>query len=194
MHKRLLLVALAVVALSVALVSQAGADKEKVKENPEKPALPNGCNHLVTAKQSRGFTKAVWSESLWKRGKPKASTVKAYRNKLKCAAGPGHRKAMKAYWRSEKKEFYRFRGRELFRVNITPFQCNGSWWATPCEIPLHESGYCTGGTNCYGMLDAWYVHGCTEFAPSGFGAPMRAQHICAHRHYATYGRGGWPSY
>lgn len=178
-----------IAALTLTLTGVAASQAGSIAPPPKQHVVPATC----TFKEFKPFATKVWKLSKWERKEPKQAVIDAQRRRLDCAP-PAHRKEMKEFWRDKKKEFYQHRAKQLFRVRITPFSCGGSWWATPCEIPLHESGYCTGGSNCYGMLDAWYVHGCTEFAPSGFGAPMKAQHICAHRHYATYGRGGWPSY
>lgn len=183
-------IALFVVALMLVGSAVAWAQPTNKKQTS---FVPKGPSASCLFESFKPFSEKVWRLSKWEIKEPKPIVIEALHKRLGCAP-PNHRKAMKAKWLKDKKHFYEFRGNELFRVRITPFSCNGGWWATPCEIPLHESGYCTGGTNCYGMLDAWYLHGCTEFASSGFGAPMRAQHICAHRHYATYGRGGWPSY
>jgi hypothetical protein len=101
---------------------------------------------------------------------------------------------MRLTWRRDKVAYYAHRRAMLFRERVTPFYCAGRWWATECTIPLHESGYGAGGGNLYGMLDAWALHGCMSFAPTAWDAPKREQDICAHRHWADYGRGGWPSY
>lgn len=147
-----------------------------------------------TFKKFHSFTGDVWSFSHWNRKAPKASIIDAYHHWLSCAF-PGNRHIMKLLWHKDKKAFYKYRAQRLFRIRITPFKCGSAgWWATPCDIPLHESGYGSGGGNLYGLLDAWSVNGCTQFAPSAWDATKRQQDICAHRHYVRYGRGGWPSY
>lgn len=144
-------------------------------------------------KAFRAWSADVWDPGLWERGKPPAKVIAAQRRRLACAP-PGHLKAMSNIWRRDKAIYWERRHDELWREKVTPFFCSGRWWATECEIPLHESGYGSGGGNLYGMLDAWALHGCTAFAPSAWDASKRQQDICASRHWRTYGRGGWPSY
>lgn len=146
-----------------------------------------------TVQKLRPLAKEVWNTEHWKRGTPSEATLEAYHSRLECAPR-AHKEAMKNVWQAEQKKYFLYRHGEEFRIKITPFYCNGDWWATECDIPLHESGYGSGGGNLYGMLDAWYVHGCTAFAPSAWDASKYYQDICAHRHWMEYGRGGWPSY
>lgn len=141
----------------------------------------------------RPFSAAVWRPLAWRRGAPPEKVIAAQRDRLSCATPP-HRAAMVRTWRLDQAAYYAERRRELWRVRVTPFFCAGQWWATECTIPLHESGYGSGGGNLYGMLDAWALHGCTAFAPTAWDAPKRQQDICAHRHWVDYGRGGWPPY
>lgn len=143
----------------------------------------------------KAFSEAVWRLDHWERGKPSEKALKALKRRLSCAPGP-HRVAMRNLWRKRQRAYFAHRRAELWRTRVTPFYCAGTgrWWATDCTIPLHESGYGSGGGNLYGMLDAWALHGCTAFAPTAWDASKRAQDLCAHRHWEDYGRGGWPSY
>lgn len=141
----------------------------------------------------RLFSEKVWSPKHWERKSPSQVIIDAQHRRLQCAP-KALRPVLKELWRAAKKAFYKHRAAQLFRVRITPFYCAGTWWATECTIPEHESGYGSGGGNLYGMLDAWALHGCTVFAGSAWDATKREQDICAHRHWVDYGRGGWPSY
>lgn len=165
---------------SVAFASQAGNQHHKT---------PGVC----TFQKFRPFASKVWSPTRWRRKEVPTATFNAYRKRLACAP-PEHRKAMKGFWAKEKAAFDVHRKQRLFRKNVDRFKCGDSYWATPCTIPLHESGYGSGGSNLYGLKDAWDVQGCTEFAPIADVASKHDQDICAHRHYDEYGRGGWPAY
>lgn len=93
------------------------------KENPdqqnavkaEKRQLPPGCKQVTTAGKFRTFSVRVWRLIRWERdgGQPKTTTIQAQRHKLRCAAGPEHRKAMKRRWREDKKRFYRHRQQRI---------------------------------------------------------------------------------
>lgn len=160
-------------------------------QGAQKAPVPVTC----TVQKFRPFSARVWNKDNWERGMPKKAVLETYRKRLGCAP-LGHRKAIKKTWLENKVAYFDHRGEELFRVRITPYYCpeTGEWWATECTIPLHESGYGSGGGNLYGMLDAWALHGCTVWGSTAWDASKRHQDICAHRHWATYGRGGWPSY
>lgn len=186
--KRYLVVPVLMV-LAIILTSTALADRPNVDSKPKFEPVPISC----TVQGLRPFSEAVWDRDNWKRGMPSQSALNAYQRRLGCAPR-AHKKAMKNKWRSDKKSYFKFRNQELFRVNVTPYRCGSTNWATECTIPEHESGYGSGGTNLYGMKDAWAEHGCTVFAPTADTASKRDQDICAHRHWSEYGRSGWPSY
>lgn len=78
--------------------------------HPHDPAARCG-GHTITAKQSHAFIDRVWDQSRWERGSPGPAALKAWRHKLKCAAGAGHRKAMKSRWRSLKRAYFQHRSR-----------------------------------------------------------------------------------
>jgi len=71
------------------------------------PFVP--CKSQVTAELFRPFSKKVWDLERWQRGAPKTSTLKAYRGKLRCAAGPGHREAIEARWGRDRLRYGRLR-------------------------------------------------------------------------------------
>lgn len=98
----------------------------------------------------RAFAEKVWDKARWDRkpkGKPKPSTLIAWQAKLSCA-GPGHRKAGKAFWREAKREFYRYREAQLEIIALTPYDCGSAGrYAIPCYIVACESGYDWGAVN-----------------------------------------------
>ncbi len=84
------------------------------------PEAPAGCKAPVTASEFRGFSARVWRYSLWARGdhgEPKRATIRQQRHKLRCAAGPDHRQAMRERWRKDKRSFYRYRSK-IMAANI----------------------------------------------------------------------------
>lgn len=186
--RRAALAALATIALIGIPVANAQIESPKHFTRVSTP-------HQCTAQSFKPWAERVWRLIRWERkgGEPKDVVIAAKRKRIKCAP-PRHKKTMRKAWGKLKHAFYKHRKAEFFRVRITPFYCNGTYWATECTVPLHESGYGSGGGNLYGMLDAWALHGCTEFAGSAWEASKRQQDICAHRHWQTYGRGGWPPY
>jgi len=187
--KRIALAATVALALACAFAPQIAVPQSQSKATLVPKPVPVRC----TIDGFRPFSAAVWRPNAWRRGRPPEKVIEAFLRRLGCAPAH-HRAAMQRTWRRDKAAFYAERRRELWRVRVTPFFCAGQWWATECTIPLHESGYGTGGGNLYGLLDAWALHGCTAFAPSAWDAPKREQDICAHRHWVDYGRGGWPPY
>jgi hypothetical protein len=185
--KRIALAAVAVFAL--AGITATAASESTPKSTPQREPVPTRCQ--ITP--FRAFSAAVWRLEAWERGRPPERVLAAQRRRLSCAP-PGHRAAMVQTWERDRSAYFAHRAEMLFRERVTPYFCVGQWWATECTIPLHESGYGSGGGNLYGMLDAWALHGCTAFAPTAWDAPKRQQDICAHRHWVDYGRGGWPPY
>lgn len=79
----------------------------------DKPTAVKGCKHVFTARESRQFTKAVWSYKKWQRAKLPRAVLRAYKTRLACAAGPGHRKAIRSFWRAEKAAYEAHRSYKL---------------------------------------------------------------------------------
>jgi hypothetical protein len=75
---------------------------------------PAFCFQQVTAKQFVPFSHRVWELQRWKRGAPKASTIAAYRWKLRCAAGPRNRQAMQERWHREQAAYFAHRHHERY--------------------------------------------------------------------------------
>jgi len=70
------------------------------------------CKH-VTAEAFREFSERTWRLPAWERSRPPERVIRAQRGKLKCAAGPGHRKAMRKRWAKDHRAFARHRGVKL---------------------------------------------------------------------------------
>lgn len=188
--KRILVVLVMASVIAMTGIAWGASGKvQKPSNQPHHKPVPASC----TVQALRPFSAQVWASSKWERGMPSKAVTEAYARRLGCAP-PAHKRAMKKTWRRDKKAFVKYRSQELFRVNVTPYRCGNTYWATECTIPEHESGYGSGGSNLYGMKDAWAEHGCTVFAPTADTASKRDQDICARRHWEEYGRGGWPSY
>ena len=60
----------------------------------------------------------VWRPDRWRRGKPKPASIRAHRQRLRCAAGPGHRLAMEHRWRRDRERYYRHRRARLKALSI----------------------------------------------------------------------------
>ena len=155
--------------------------------------LPQGCEQGITAAQVKPFARAVWNPDKWERGKPPENVLAAHRRHLRCAAGPGHRKAIKRFWRAEKREFGEHRRNMLERERYEPYVCGGRRFALPCAITECESGYYFGHhSGAYGLLDStWVYWGGLEFAPYPGAATPRQQAIIATRVWEAVGPSGW---
>ena len=100
---------------ALALLASAGSAQAA---HPHKVAV--GCNHAATAKQGVGLAEAVWAPKRWERkGKPKPAAIRAHYEQVRCAAGPGHRAAIKKRWRADRRAFYRHRRYKLEESSYT---------------------------------------------------------------------------
>jgi hypothetical protein len=79
---------------------------------------PQSCGHTFIAKEFRPWSAKVWSVQHWQRAHLKPATVSTYKLRLRCAAGPGHREAMRATWRRDRRHFEKHRAAELAARNI----------------------------------------------------------------------------
>jgi hypothetical protein len=112
----------------------------KVKQDP-------CAGRKITVQQASVFIERTWRLIRWKREKPKPSTVRAYRNKLRCA-GRGNRGALKHRWRSAKRAFYQHRHQMRELIALTPYDCGSAGrFAIPCAVVACESGYSWGAVN-----------------------------------------------
>lgn len=168
------LVVSAVLAFSVGPAAQAHAHS---------PATCHG--RETTAMQFAPFSAAVWDAAHWQRGAPQARTVEAQRLSLRCAAGPGHRHAMRLTWRRDETAYYAHRSAMLWRKRVKPFVYpDGSRWAVPYPIAWCESGgnYYVGPYGAYGLImEATWM-------------PPREQDEIAHRLFLQQGEGPWAPY
>ena len=125
------------IALALALVVEPATSAQ-----PHDPAARCG-GHTITAKDSRAFIDGTWNGLHWERGSPGPKAKKAWRKKLKCAAGVGHRKAMKDRWRSAKRDHLEQRARMRAQRCGDP-ECNRSL----AEAIAREQGYGPGEIEC----------------------------------------------
>jgi hypothetical protein len=186
---RLLLAAVAALALGAPAATT--APDNKIDPKPQ-------CKH-VTAKAFGAFSGRAWRLSAWERGKPPGKVIRAQRHKLKCAAGPGHLKAMQKRWRADKRAYNQHRAakyaeqraREQQRREVealTPYDCGSAGrFAIPCYIVSCESGYSWGAYNPSGAAGPYQImpeHG--RPFPIG-GLPDKVAH---HRIASTLWAGG----
>lgn len=125
------------------------------------------CAH-VTAEAFREFSERTWRLPAWERGKPPKRVIRAQRGKLKCAAGPGHRKAIKRTWRGDRREFREHRRRKLAqreRLRYLPYACGGGVRsAIDCSVMWCESGGSytaenpSGAYGKYQLMPEWWSH------------------------------------
>jgi hypothetical protein len=65
-------------------------------------------------KDFRDFSEQVWQVGRWRRGDPKPATIQAYRDKLRCTGGPGHRRQLRSIWRRDQRAYFSHRQHELY--------------------------------------------------------------------------------
>jgi hypothetical protein len=151
--------------------------------------------HETSVKAEAPFVEKVWRLILWERGKPKLTTVLAYRDKLRCA-GPGNRKALKRRWRSSKRAFREHRKLKLeqrrYLEAITP----------PGADVLATIAACESGGNPAAVSPSGAYRGKYQFdyrtwaSVGGSGdpaaAPEREQDERAAQLYRERGSSPWP--
>lgn len=158
------------------------------------------CAIEFTAAQTRPFTAKVWRLIRWTRGQPKPTTIRIYRQRLICAAGPHHRAAIRARWRASKRAFYRHRAeKRAERLHVTRDWCSPDphpegegCWEIPAWCVRAESG------------ESWTAHNPTSPARGPYqllshGEPWPVtdwreameHHRIAERLYAEGGLGPW---
>lgn len=59
------------------------------------------------------FSAQVWAPKRWRRRSPSTTTIRAHKHQIRCAAGPGHRAAIKHSWAADRSAFYKRRRHEL---------------------------------------------------------------------------------
>ena len=172
--KRLAIVAVAVFAFAGTLTATAGS---KTTPIPYEPAPPPQC----TAQTFKPFSADVWSLKQWKRREVPSKTLKAERERLRCAASPSHRKAMKRTWRRDKREFkvyqrqrfqerreqleltpYAFGEPTIERVAIPPYvvECETQGYYGPSRwLAVNPS---SGAKGPYQLLPSTYYEACSS--------------------------------
>lgn len=165
-----------------------------------KDIRPN-CIFQFTAKQSQLFIDQTWQLDRWKRKIPIKKTIRAFHKRLRCASGPGHRKAIKKRWIKRRTLFYKHRRgkkqrerEERERLRYLPFDCGGGMRsAIPCATMYCESGGSYTAANptssAYGkyqMLDSTYAAYCyaCDWSPTD-------QDHAAYDLYQELGTGPW---
>lgn len=104
------------------------------------------CKHIRYPELRRFATKS-WRLIRWEDGKPEKA-IDAWPKKLRCAAGPGHRKAGKERWRDAQRVFLEHRKRKLAeRRHVTHDWCSPDphpegegCWEIPAWCVRAESG------------------------------------------------------
>jgi transglycosylase-like protein len=167
---------------------------------------PDPCHgQSVSAKQFQEFAESVWLLKRWERGDPKAKTIAAAHEQLACAAGPGHRKAMKHRWGESRREYYEHRDRKLAqreRLRYLPFACGGGTRsAIDCSVMWCESGGSYSARNPtssaggkYQILDStWAAYGGKSYSDShpAAVAPPAEQDRVAAAIWADVGSSAW---
>lgn len=100
----------------------------------------------------------MWQPIRWEREKPKAKTIAAFRHMLRCAAGPGHREAIKHRWRDAKRAFYSHVAYMREFVALTPYECGSAGrFAIPCYIVACESGFSWSAYNPSGAASVYQI-------------------------------------
>lgn len=128
---------------------------------PHSPLDP--CNgNLITAGQFAPFSAKVWNLERWQRGKPGAKAIDAYRHKLRCAAGPGHRRAMQNRWGRDRLRYGRHRHHMQYCRSGEVISGRVSWFNGPASTtasgtPVSEPGLAVNiapGTTSAGWLNS----------------------------------------
>lgn len=143
--------------------------------------------HFATAAKTRTWIKRVWPRSRWDRGKPKPTTIAAYRHKLRCAAGPGHRRAMRKAWKRYRLRFGRYRALRL----IAPYPGGDTWWSIPYYIVACESGGSWSAYNPSGALGPYQLLGWGAPFPVTSWHDKMAHHHIARDLWLSYGSSPW---
>jgi hypothetical protein len=131
--------------------------------------------------------------------------LEALRHWLDCAAGPGHRKAIKHRWSSARVEYRshrRLKLKQQARLRYLPFGCGGGTRsAIPCSIMSCESGGSYTARNGsstaggkYQILDStWYAYGGSRYSGShpAAAAPPAEQDRIASAIWADVGSSAW---
>lgn len=128
-----------VIALAVLLALLAAPVSAKQGETIRPCAKP------ITAKQLAPFSAKVWDRKRWRRGAPKPSTARAYKRKLDCAAGPGHRRAMANRWSRDRSRYGQHRNRQRYCRSGNVIEGRVSWFNGPASTTASGTPVSTPG-------------------------------------------------
>lgn len=191
----------------VAALTAAAAHPPIAPSGEAKSAAPKAdkvqCN--VTAQAFRKFSKQVWRLPAWRRGKPPKVVIRAKARKLRCAAGPGHRKAIKKRWAKDHRAFAKHRKRRFAARRLDALTPYGAYaipaYIVACEshgdFRAYNAGYephgpGSGPGGAYQIIaSTWAGYGGLAFAPTAAQASPLAQHIVAGRIWAAEGSSPW---
>lgn len=95
-------------AVALALTGPALADA------PHHESAARCGGHVVRVGQARSLTAKVWNPARWRRGAPKHAAIAAHRRQVRCAAGPGHRAAIRHRWAVARDRYRHHRRHELY--------------------------------------------------------------------------------
>lgn len=148
--------------LAVLVVVSTGIASGGVNAGKE---LRPGCETETTFQGFKPWAKGVWDPKRWHRDSLKDKTIKAYKQKLKCAQSKSHKSAMSDYWRGAKSDFrdhqekqYDIRQLRLEIVAVTPYSCGSAGrYAIPCYIVACESGYSWSAYNPSGAAGVYQI-------------------------------------
>lgn len=171
---------------------------DEAASRPEKAgAVTNAvCPVTYHAPAFRQFAARVWRLPRWERGKPRPATLQAMRQKRRCAAGPGHRIAMRRAWREAKRRYYEHRRAKQDEAHyldaVTP-----PGMATLSAIAACESGGDPTAVSADGTYRGKYQFDYTTWASVGgsgdpAAAPEREQDERAAALYRIAGSSPWP--
>ena len=197
LRKSTLIVALAAALIALCLAHPSISPAGLAPSKPTKlgKVSRNSCaGHRITVQAAGPFIEKVWELVRWQREKPKPTTVRAYRNKLRCM-GPGNRKAAKHRWRGDKRAFYKHRREQLAEQRyyraITPPGASVLAAIRTCES---GGNYSTNTGN--GFYGAYQFLASTWASVGGSGLPheasSREQDERAAYLYRLSGSSPWP--
>jgi hypothetical protein len=153
------------------------------------------CQH-VTAAEFRRFSGRVWRLEAWRRGRPPTKVIRAQRGKLRCAAGPGHRRSMRKVWRSDRAAYLEHRDRKRHPWVYAFEALSEADQAWAIATGSCESGNVATTDTGNGFLGAFQWVLSTWWAAGGSGSPTEAtwheQAVRAVRWRNIAGAGQWP--
>jgi hypothetical protein len=118
--------------MAVALVLLLGTGPAQAQD---RPTTTTACGpHSLIAAEFAPFSSRVWALERWRRGAPRPRTLRAYRHKLRCAAGPNHRRVMQNRWGRDRLRYGRHRHVQLRLADINRVWGPPIWapdWSTP---------------------------------------------------------------